>query len=174
MEPQFAFKVVEEARQQCRFAQFAWQNLRTSLQSVDAEKTFFYVHAALDHALAVARLLWPARESSKARGEWLRKELRVPDDSPLRLREVREHLERPDESFEDWLASLENKNYVDMNIMPQMALGAFKQDTFQRSLDPDTQKLVLRAAACDLRKVIDTLKQLDSTATAWLKAHTPW
>ncbi|MBI2928870.1 MAG: hypothetical protein HYY24_24670 [Verrucomicrobia bacterium] len=174
MEPKVAFKVVEEIRQQCRFAQFAWQNLRTSLQSVDAEKTFFYVHAALDHALAVARLLWPAREASSARGEWLRKELRVPDDSPLRLREVREALERSDESFEDWLASLENTNYVDMNIMPQMAIGAFKQDTFQRSLDPDTQKLVLWGAACDLRSVANALRELDGAASTWLRAHTQW
>lgn len=174
MEPKVAYKIVEELRLQCRFTQFAWQHLRASLQSVDAEKTFFYAHAALAHAVTIAGLLWPARASSAARGQWLRKELRVAEDSPLRLREIRGQLERPDEAFEDWLGSLEDKNYVDLNIMPRAAFGSFKQDTFQRSLDPDTQKLVLRGAECDLRGLVEALKQLEGAAAAWLRAHTLW
>jgi hypothetical protein len=174
MDPQTAFKLVEELRLQSRLAQFAWLNLRTSLQGLDGEKTFFFVQALLDHAMFTAGLLWPRRPASQDRGAWLRQALRVPDDSPLRLRGIREQLERPDEQFEDWLASLDNKNYVDMNIMPQTALGEVKLDTFQRSLDPDTYKLVLRGATCDLRHVVDVLKQLDVAAVAWQRTNKPW
>jgi hypothetical protein len=174
MDPQIASKFVEELRLQSRLAQFAWQNLRTSLQGLDGEKTFFFVQALLDHALFTAGLFWPQRPTSQDRGAWLRQALKVPEDSPLRLRGLREQLERPDEQFEDWLASLDNKNYVDMNIMPQTALGETKPDTFQRSLDPDTYKLVLRGATCDLRQIADALKQLDITAAAWQRTSKPW
>lgn len=174
MDPQIAFKFVEELRLQARLAQFAWQNARTSLQGLDGEKTFFYVQALLDHALFTARLLWPRLPAAQDRGAWLRQALKVPEDSPLHLRGLREQLERPDEHFEDWLASLDNKNYVDLNIMPQTALGETKTDTFQRSLDPDTYKLVWRGAVCDLRQIADALKQLDSAAAAWQRTSKPW
>lgn len=174
MDPQTTFKFLEELRLHCRFAQFAWQNARSNLQAFDAERTFFHVHAFLNHAATVSRLLWPDRDSSKLRGEFLRKELKVPDPSPLRLREVRPHVERPDELYEDWLATLENKAYVDMNLMPQAAIGSFKSDTFQRNLDPDTVRFELRGVPCELQKVSEALRQLDATAAGWLKSHNPW
>jgi hypothetical protein len=174
MDPQIAFKIVEELRFQSRLAQFAWQNLRTSLQGLDGEKTFFFVQALLDHALFTSRLLWPERPASQDRGDWLRQAVKVPEDSPLRLRGLREQLERPDEQFEDWLVSLGNKNYVDLNIMPQTALGETKPDTFQRSLDPDTYKLILRDVTCDLRQIAEACKQLDGAAAAWQRTSKPW
>lgn len=174
MNNQILFKLLEEIRLQCRLARFAYDNLRTTLQALDVEKSFFYAHAVLVHASHVTRLLWPAREASKDRGEKLRSELKISSDSPLALRGLREHLDRPDEHFEDWLAAMERPDYVDLNIMPQGTISEFKQDRFQRNLDPETYKMVFRGDECDLRQLVNELHRLDSTVQTWMRTHSPW
>jgi hypothetical protein len=174
MNNQVLFKLVEEVRLQCRFGKFAFDNLRTSLQGMDAEKTFFYVQAFLNHASHVSRWLWPARPESKARGEQLRTELKATDGAFVILSDLRAHREATDEQLEDWIGALENPGYLDFNIMPQGSISAYKQDTFQRSLDPDTYKLLFRGQAWDLRRIVDTLYRIESAAQVWLRTHNPW
>ncbi len=174
MNNQIMFKLLEEIRLQCRFAKFAYENLRLSLQAMDAEKTFFYVQAFLNQARNVSRLLWPARASSQERGERLRKELQVAPESPLNLRELGQHLDASDERLEDWIGAMQNPGYMDFNIMPQGSISAYQQDSFQRNLDPDTYKLIFRGESCDLRQMVDELHRLDSTARVWLATHNPW
>lgn len=168
------FKMVQELRQQVRFSLMAFQNLRAVLNEQDVERAFFQVDAFLAHAAGVARLLWPARPESKPRGDRLRQELKVAETSPLELPGVREQVERFDEAFEDWLLSLENRSYVDMNLMPVGTVQGFPKDVFQRSFDPQTFRLQLRGVACDLRKVSDELHKLDGAAQQWLRTHNPW
>ena len=72
MNNQVVFKLLEEVRLQCRFGKLAYENLRTSLQAMDPEKTFYHVQALLGHACQVSRLLWPARAACQlsASGTW--------------------------------------------------------------------------------------------------------
>ena len=168
------FKLFEEIRLQCRFGKLAFENVRTSLQAMDPEKTFFHAQALLGHAGQVSRWLWPARAASKERGERLRQELHVGDDSPLRLRDLRSRLEAADEHLEDWIAAMESPAYLDFNIMPQGGIGAFKQDNFQRSLDPDTLQLVFRGDNLDLRRLAEEFHRLESAVQVWLRTHNPW
>lgn len=86
----------------------------------------------------------------------------------------RDQVERPDERLEDWMATLENRNFVDMNVMPVGTIAGFKPDNFQRSLDPENFRLHLRGQACDLRQVADELRKVDNTAQTWLRTHQPW
>ncbi len=174
MDNRIFFKALEELRQQCRFAQLAFQNVRTTLNEQDPERVFLHVHAFLNHAATISRFLWPARAESKERGDRLRQELKLADDSPLLLQGVRRQVEGFDEAFEDWLAILESPNYMDMNLMPTGTMSGFKADTFQRSLDPDTFKLHLRGAECDLRKIADETRKLDAAIQQWLRTHNPW
>ncbi len=169
-----AFKLLEELRQQCRFAQYAFQHLRTSLNAIEAEPVFFYAHAFLAHAVNVSRLLWPERAESKGRGDFLRSELKIAEDSALRLRDYRAQAGRFDERLEDWLHSLENRDYSDMNIMPQGAITGFKPEAFQRNLDPDVLQLYFRSERCDLRPVAEELRKLEATTQNWLRTHKPW
>ena len=174
MNNQIFFKLLEEVRVQCRFGKFAYENLRKSLQGMDAEKTFFYVQAFLNHTGNVSRWLWPARPESKARGERLRTELKATDASPVNLRDLRVHLEASDEQLEDWIGAMENPGCLDFNIMPQGSISGYKQDTFQRSLDPDTNKLVFRGETWDLRRIADELHRIESAVQVWLRTHNPW
>jgi hypothetical protein len=174
MNNQVAFKLLEEIRLQCWMGKLAYEHLRTALQAMDAEKTFFYVEALLNHACHVSRFLWPARAGSKERGDWLRKELKTAEDSPINLRDLRNRLEAADEHLEDWIGSMEKPVYLDFNIMPQGSLSGYKQDSFQRSLDPDTFRLVFRGQTCELRRVAEELHRLESAAQLWLRTHNPW
>jgi hypothetical protein len=174
MDNRIFYKTAEELRQQCRFAWIAFQNLRTALNEQDPERVFYHVHAFLAHATMISRLLWPVRAESSARGERLRTELKVTADSPLALAGFRAQVERFDEAYEDWLLALDEPNYMDMNLMPAGTTSGFKADKFQRSLDPDTFKLHLRAAVCDLRKISDEVRRLESAIQQWLRTHNPW
>jgi hypothetical protein len=174
MNNQVLFKFLEEIGLQCRFARFAYDSVRSSVQGFDPEKTFFYVHSLLTAAGNVSRLLWPERSESKARGERLRSELNLTEDSPLKIRHLRKSLDASDEHFEDWLGAMETPSYTDFSIMPQGTMQGYKQDTFQRSLDPDMYTLVFRGEACDLRQITDELRRIESAAQLWLKTHNPW
>ncbi len=174
MNNQVVYKLVEEVRLQCRWGKLAYENLRASLQAVDMDKTFFYAQALMGQAARVSRLLWPARATSKARGEQLRAELKVTEASPLNLRELRPRLEAADEHLEDWIGTLEAPTYRDFNVMAQGTMSAFKQDTFQWNLDPDTYKVVFRGEPCDLRRLAEELQRVESAAHVWLRTHNPW
>lgn len=174
MDAKLAYKVIEELRQQCRFASMGYQRIRAAVNEQDAERAFLDVDGFLRHAWMVSRLLWPTRAESGERGEWLRKELNVAPASVLKLDEWTGLMARPDEIFEDWLKSLDDCRYVDMNLMPVGTLAGFKQDTFHRSLDPETFKLSLGHQKCDLRKIWEELKQLDAVISRWMKTHNPW
>jgi hypothetical protein len=174
MDRKILYRMVEETRQQCRFAQATFQLLRMRLNEPDHEKVFLEVHAFLGHVVMVSRMLWPARSSSAARGESLRAELKVAADSPLRMVGSREQVERFDEAYEDWLMTLSEAGYVDMNLMPAGTMRGSRQDVFQRSLDPDMLTFHLRGVRMDLRRFSDALRDLEAAAQQWLRTHNPW
>lgn len=174
MDNRVFYKTVEELRQQCRFGLLAFQNLRRALNEQDPERVFFQVHAFLAHATMISRLTWPTRADFQARGERLRQELNITADSPLALQGIRGQFERFDEAFEDWVTGLDEPNYIDMNLMPLGTMSGFKADKFQWSLDPDSFKLHFRGAACDLRRISDEIRKLESAIQRWLRANHPW
>jgi len=67
----------------------------------------------------------------------------------------REQVERFDEAYEDWLMTLSEAGYVDMNLMPAGTTLGSRQDVFQRSLDPDMLTFHLRGVPMDLRRFSD-------------------
>lgn len=174
MDNQTLFKFIEEARQQSRFGQQAFAGLRAAVNAMDVERAFAGAHALLLHAVIVSRLLWPERVESAARGEALRTALEPDPAGPLRLARWRELAARPDEHFEAWLTGLERRQFVDFNLMPQAALGAFRADEFQHNLDPDTFEFVYRGESCNLQKLAGALQRLETAAQNWLRSHNPW
>jgi hypothetical protein len=174
MDSKVLYRMVEEVRQQCRFGQVTFESLRLRLNDLNQDRVFVDVHAFLGHAAMISRLLWPNRQESAARGESLRTELKVPADSPLRMTGSRNQVDHFDEAYEDWLATLPEAGYVDVNLMPAGTMLGSKEDVFQRNLDPDTLILHLRGAPIDLRKVSDAIRALEGNAQAWLRTHNPW
>jgi hypothetical protein len=168
------YRMVEELRQQSRFAQLAFQTLRVRVNEGDPERVFLEVHALLGHLVMLSRLLWPARPSSLERGTTLQAEMKIAPENPLRLAGARDQVERLDEAYEDWLLGLPEAGYVDMNLMPTGTMMGSRADTFQRSLDPDTLVLHLRGVPIDLKRTNDAARALETGAQQWLRTHTPW
>ena len=174
MDNRIVYKLVEEAQQRCRFIDVAFDQLRQSLNEQATEKVFYHVHAFLGHVAALNGLFWPKRQSSLPRGDKLRQELKVADASALNIHDLRGHLVADDESFEDWLNGLRDPNYVDFNLMPVSAMSGMGGDTFQRNLDPENFQLQYRDSSCDLKKIHDETRALQTAIERWKREHTPW
>jgi hypothetical protein len=78
------------------------------------DEFFLAVQGLLGSAANISKIFWPiggkSAEDNKARrrlerGHRLRKELAVPDDSPLRARAVRNHFEHMDERLDEYALS---------------------------------------------------------------------
>ena len=175
MDTEELVKTVEEVRQQCRFGKYAWQGLRASLNSMDNEKAFFYVHALLDRARQVSHFLWstelsdPASDPASERRAAIRKVLKVQDDSVLNASELVVFADAEAGAFYRWLSSLDHHRYLGMNVMPQGTMSDFRQDTFLRSLDPDLFQFTWYDRTIDIRKIAQALHDVESVAESWLK-----
>ncbi len=162
-------KRIEELRQQCRFGRLAWQGLRQSLNGMDNEKAFFYVHALVERARMVSRFLWSEGAESAERSKAAREALKVGDESPLNAVELRQFADSGEAQFDRWLSSLDHLHYVGMNIMPQGTVSDFRQDSFLRSLDPELYQFTWYDRSLDLRKIALALRDLETMADSWLK-----
>ena len=167
MEQTHLIKGVEELRQQCRFGKLAWQGFRSSLNGMDNEKAFFYVHALLDRARMAARFLWS--EGASETSASLREALKVKEDSSLNASDLTFFADADEAQFVRWLSGLDHLHYVGMNIMPQGTMSDFRQDAFLRSLDPDVYRFTWYDRTIDLRKIADALRDVESVADSWLK-----
>lgn len=169
MEQEQLIKFVEEIRQQCRFAKIAWAGLRSSLNGMDKDRAFFYIHALLDRARMVSHFLWSDNASSNSRAASLREILKVSDSSPIHDSSLKTFADSRDQDFERWLFSLEHSRYLGTNIMPQGAMSEFGQDAFLRNLDPEVYQFTWYDRDIDLKKIFESLRAIESAATAWLK-----
>jgi len=174
MDNRVTFKWLAEIKLQCRFALLAWKQTRSNLAALEAETTFFYVHALLQHSVSLSRICWPIRAESKQRGDQLREILKLKDSSPLQLRDIRGHLDKDDEWLEDWIATQAEVDYVEMNLMPLGTIADYKSDSFQRSLDPETWALELRGITLNLKTIEKEIRHLELKSEQWMRINNPW
>lgn len=174
MDNPLIYKLLEELRLQCRFAQIAFKELPKAIQMNDPERAFFHVHAFLAHAVNISKLLWASDGAAKLRASKLRTELRLADTSPLELKELRELLDHHEERLAEWAETAEHRNFVAINLMPVGTLEGFKADSFHRTLDTETMRGAIQGVAFDLPLLSKELQKLDRAAENWLKTHSPW
>jgi hypothetical protein len=171
MENPRLIKFVEELRQQCRFGLIAWQGLHTSLNGMDNERVFFYVHALLDHSRRVAGFLWSENEALSETSAALREGLKVPESSDLKHPDLEHFAGANETQFDRWLNSLSHLHFLPMNVMPQGTMAEFQQDAFLRNLDPDLYVFHWYNRSIDLGQLVNALRQIDSLAESWLRRH---
>jgi hypothetical protein len=174
MDNKALYQTLEEVQLQCKFALFAWSELRNSLPALDSEKTFFFVHGLINHSAVVSRICWPKTESPSNRGAHVREALSIENDSKLNNSSLFLQILEPDQSYDDWLETLGPQEFVGMNIMPQGAIAGLGSDIFHRNLDPESMEFVIRGVSCSLKEMRDELLQLERKAQAWLETHNPW
>ena len=109
-ERQIANIFLNEITNQCKFALMAYEDLRQALNSNDALRIWYFIHAFLTATGNISKLLWPGNRKYRKRGAKLRESLSVGDNSPLKKREFRNYLEHFDEHLEDWVETTKSQN----------------------------------------------------------------
>ena len=119
---------------QAQAAGLAWNRILHYLHPralVGTELVYWSIHVFLTHAANISLLLWPldgavrnkrkgleqvtGRRYRELRGAFLRSELSVQDDSPLRARTLRDHVAH----FDERIDRLAGPTVSDMNIGPR-------------------------------------------------------
>ena len=176
METKIMFRLVEETRQQCRFARFAYQELRNKLITTDAEKLFFFIDGFLLHLARIQHILWSDGDDVKQKetGESLRKALKFSEGGPLKTPSLQSECVDQLLQFQKWLETLPNSDYLDMNVMPSGTLDDSGADQYHRNLDPETMMLRVRDTQFDLSSFERDLRKIESATESWLRNNHPW
>ncbi len=146
-----------EARRQADYGLMAARDLERAL-SVDDERCWYSMQSLLVAAGNVSKILWPMRIGR--RGKLLRKELGVPDSSPLRPRRFKNHFEHFDTRLERWAKSSRHRNFADANIGPPGMIGGLATGDYLRNYDPNSQTLTFRGDDDPLEPIIEALREL--------------
>lgn len=170
MDPFLLSIFTNEIRTQCKFALQAEQQITQALASGETFKVFFALQAFLVAVGHVSMLLWPGRPlpgkpTIANRGKELRELLNVPQDSPFRKRNFRNHSEHFDSRLEEWAATSKRRNLADMNIMHTGAIKGMDPGDFLRNFDPNKFAFTFRGETYEIAKVRAALESLLIAAT---------
>ena len=88
------------------------------------------------------------------------------DTSPLKLVSMRNHFEHYDERLDKWWAESENRNHLDMSVMPSAAVRGMADIDKFRVLDPTTGDVVFWGETFSLRQIVAEAQRLLPIATA--------
>lgn len=167
-----------EVHQQCRHALLAWRDLQAALGpgGCDHDRAWYSIQNFLVAAALVSRILWPGRpgpcrpgaprkERSRQFAAQARKSLGVRDDSPLKSRTARDHLEHFDSRLETWARNSKHRNFVDSNIGPpgKIRLNVPAEDRM-RHFDPKTNTLTFQGKSYPLATLAAAIETLAGQA----------
>jgi hypothetical protein len=173
---------VGEVRAQCNFGLNAVGSLNHALQQVGraldlspGQRNFFHsevfrhTHSFLTHASNISRLFWPpsprrrkgdsaegheARVASTAlRAETLRSLFALGDDSALKDRTLRDHLEHYDERLDEWRHTSTHRNIASDTIGPKNSIVGLAETDMMRWFDPTTNVFRFRGEEYNLQQL---------------------
>ncbi|TVQ10055.1 MAG: hypothetical protein EA368_08240 [Leptolyngbya sp. DLM2.Bin27] len=182
---------VNEIKRQCEFAVSAINHLNYSLQQLHAcdidsnQRHFFYsevfrsIHSFLTHASNVSRMFWPSVPRKKkyesneaykarilkldkvARAEALKEEYSLKENSALKNRNLRDHLEHYDERLDHWRKNSKNRNIAPENIGPLSSIRP-SPDALDnmRQFDPSRNIYMFRGEEYDLQNIATAISEI--------------
>ncbi|MCM3573273.1 hypothetical protein M3172_08705 [Mesobacillus subterraneus] len=156
-----------EVQKQCEFALTSTMYINDFFKndsSAHNNQLWYFVQNFLISTANVSKLLWGSK-STIAMRQVLRESLGVDEDSPLKIRDFRNHFEHYDERVERWASSSTNRNFIDSNIGPIRAFGnAFNQEDFFRNFDPELMAITFQGQTYELQPIVDELAKLHDIA----------
>lgn len=138
---------------------------------VAGDRIWYSLNAFLNAVANVSKLLWPhpRRRTAKDfpnRGEELRENLGVSDDSPLQYRTVRNHFEHVDERIEEWWLESERHNIAQRSMGPLgMGIEGLEQKEFFEQFDPAQLIAAFQGDLFELQPIADEISALLSAVT---------
>ena len=151
-----------EIEKQCKFAIIAIDQIKTGLANNNSDVVWYAIQNFLVAAAIISKIFWPPHRISQKRGEELRKNLGVENDSPIRSRDFRNDFEHFDERLETWATSSKRHNFIDSNIGPSNMIAGIDQQVFLRHFDPTTWTLTFKGNKYELIPIIKVIHDLYS------------
>lgn len=165
----FRYKV----ERQCKFVIMAYESIQQSIGHETMDLLWYSIQAFLVAAGNISKLFWPTRtDSLPERGEELRADFSIADDSPLQPRIFRNHFEHFDERLEDWAISSERKNFIDSNVGPSGMISGIEPDDYLRNFDTKNSAVTFRGDIYHLEPIANSIQSLLIIAQA--KVAEPW
>lgn len=151
---------IGEIVNQAKIANRAAERLKATKDQSDHFELWCSIQSILIASGNVSKILWPSRESSKARGNALRAVLGVDDQNLLSDRKFRNHFEHYDERIEDWVQKTSSLVYSDSSIDPFEPKWSGYSSQFHRAYNPRTQTLKFRGESFDLAALLKALDEI--------------
>jgi len=183
-----------EVQSQAHFALNAIAALNQALQALPEfdgnwdRRNFFHAevfrqtHSFLTHASNVSRLFWaPQSQKRKAesaesfetrrsfttgRGKTLLELFELEDESPLKSRVLRDHLEHYDERLDHWSNTSATRNMVSDTIGPPNSIVGLDPSDTMRWFDPTTLSFRFRGETYALQPLATAVGKLPPRAAA--------
>ena len=180
-----------EIKRQCEFAESAINHLNYSLQQLHAcdvdpnQRHFFYsevfrnIHSFLTHASNVSRMFWLSTPTKKknesdedykarllkldkvARAEALKREYSLKENSVLKNRNLRDHLEHYEERLDHWRKNSKNRNIAPENIGSLSSIRP-SPDALDnmRQFDPNRNIYMFHGEEYDLQSIATAISEI--------------
>lgn len=157
---------IKEINTQARFALFAFNNIQFSKSNLNIEmgnhhEPYFFIHNFLSHSANISKILWPdpRQEKLKLRGETLRNELEMQNNSYIKRRRFRNHLEHYDERIDNWYDNSNQKSMVDFyTIDNKSAIVGLNDEDYFRGFNPSEMILYFHGQEY---RLMDLLKDVE-------------
>ena len=150
---------ISEIVLQSKIAELAAKRLSAIKDNFDQIEVWSSIQSILVAAGNVSKILWPQKEY-EARGERLRKLLKVTEDNLLSDRKFRNHFEHYDDRIEKWFKGKSSAVYSDLAIDPFKSTRGNIPTNHHRAYDPLSHTLTFRGESFDLAAVLKELKEI--------------
>lgn len=159
---------VSEIVRQAENTNYLGSQLNTALKGLPGtiSDVFFLLENLLNCSAKVSLLLWPDARGDQSRGKELRERLGIADDSPLKTRAARNHLQHFDERLDKWAAATKDGNYIDNNLGPRANFP--KDKPVLRHFDPFAGIFTFGDEAFDIGLLVREVGKVRMAASAFL------
>jgi hypothetical protein len=151
---------ISEIVLQSKIAQLAAKRLSATHDHFDQIEVWFSIQSILVAAGNVSKILWPQKKKYAARGEGLRKLLKVAASNHLSDRKFRNHFEHYDERIENWFEENSSAVYRDLAIDPFKPIWGPNLTNQHRAYNPLTKTLTFRGETFDLAAVMNEFEEI--------------
>jgi hypothetical protein len=153
-----------EIERQCQFGMIALQDMDEASANGDGKLFWYSVQGLLFAVESIGKLLWSPKPEWDERGDILRKNLGVADDSPLAPRDFVHRFLRYDESLEGWHASSKHRRFFDSYTEPLDVLAETPPEDRFRGYQTEENALLFHGEAYPLDPISRALEELQSKA----------
>jgi hypothetical protein len=184
LDQRFLSICLSEVARECELAQAAVAHFNRAIgrQPPEGEgegrhaEVFRALHSFLSHASNASKLFWPPkprqrksespedfaarRTDTLERAAVLRHSVGISDESPLRDRALRDHLEHFDERMVEWRKTSVNGNYYRDTIAPRGMVAGVEPRDAMRWYDPDSRVFLFRGESYDVQSLVAAVEEL--------------